>query len=253
MLTDILSWAAVMALPGPDIVAIGTQVSRHGHRAGFATATGATIGVATWSILSLAGITALLTAIPALSVMLPVLGSSVLIVLGLLAIKGVLSARRAATQATMVNSSSPESSVADLRVPAGSTPAAPTTPATESTTSTTASAQHAPVWFRAFRLGLITNLSNPSLGVFQLFFHATHEPLLWSERQGKYAGDLALGQPRGLFSYVRSYENRLSYPSCAPSCSEISARSGLSHYRYLLLDRNYKLSQNRKRMPLPQV
>ncbi|WP_284813016.1 LysE family transporter [Corynebacterium sp. MSK297] len=175
MLTDILSWAAVMALPGPDIVAIGTQVSRHGHRAGFATATGATIGVATWSILSLAGITALLTAIPALSVMLPVLGSSVLIVLGLLAIKGVLSARRAATQATMVNSSSPESSVADLRVPAGSTPAAPTTPATESTTSTTASAQHAPVWFRAFRLGLITNLSNPKALV---FFSSFFTPLM---------------------------------------------------------------------------
>ena len=76
-----------MALPGPDIVAIGTQVSRHGHRAGFATATGATVGVATWSILSLAGITALLTAVPALSVILPVLGSSVLIVLGLLAIQ----------------------------------------------------------------------------------------------------------------------------------------------------------------------
>lgn len=167
-----------MALPGPDIVAIGTQVSRHGHRAGFATATGATIGVATWSILSLAGITALLTAIPALSVMLPVLGSSVLIVLGLLAIKGVLSARRAATQgaavqATTVNSSSPESSVTDLPIPAGSTPSAPTTPATQSTTAT--ATQNAPVWFRAFRLGLITNLSNPKALV---FFSSFFTPLM---------------------------------------------------------------------------
>lgn len=177
MLTDIVSWAAVMALPGPDIVAIGTQVSRHGHRAGFATATGATIGVATWSILSLAGITALLTAIPALSVILPVLGSSVLIVLGLLAIKGVLSARRAATQgaavqATTVNSSSPKSSVADLPIPAGSTPTGRTTPATQSATAT---AQHAPVWFRAFRLGLITNLSNPKALV---FFSSFFTPLM---------------------------------------------------------------------------
>lgn len=176
MLTDILSWAAVMALPGPDIVAIGTQASRHGHRAGFATATGATVGVATWSILSLAGITALLTAIPALSVILPVLGSSVLIVLGLLAIKGALSAQRAATQgaatrATTVNRSSPESSVADLPVPAGSTPAAPATPTTQSITA----AQHAPVWFRAFRLGLVTNLSNPKALV---FFSSFFTPLM---------------------------------------------------------------------------
>ncbi|MDK8664961.1 LysE family transporter [Corynebacterium propinquum] len=171
MLTDILSWAAVMALPGPDIVAIGTQVSRHGHRAGFATATGATVGVATWSILSLAGITALLTAVPALSVILPVLGSSVLIVLGLLAIKGALSAQRAATRATTVNRSSPESSVADLPVPAGSTTGAPATPTTQSTTA----AQHAPVWFRAFRLGLITNLSNPKALV---FFSSFFTPLM---------------------------------------------------------------------------
>ncbi|RUP80513.1 hypothetical protein D8M20_00185 [Corynebacterium propinquum] len=171
MLTDILSWAAVMALPGPDIVAIGTQVSRHGHRAGFATATGATVGVATWSILSLAGITALLTAVPALSVILPVLGSSVLIVLGLLAIKGALSAQRAATRATTVNSSSPGSSVADLPVSAGSTPVAPATPTTQSTTA----AQQAPVWFRAFRLGLITNLSNPKALV---FFSSFFTPLM---------------------------------------------------------------------------
>lgn len=222
-----------MALPGPDIVAIGTQVSRHGHRAGFATATGATVGVATWSILSLAGITALLTAVPALSVILPVLGSSVLIVLGLLAIKGALSAQRAATRATTVNRSSPESSVADLPVPAGSTPAAPATPTTQSTTA----AQHAPVWFRAFRLGLITNLSNPkALVFFSSFFHAPDEPLLRRQRQGKYARDLAPGQPHDLFSYVHSYESRFSCPSCAPSCSEISARSGLPYYRYLLLD-----------------
>lgn len=131
---DVLSWAAVMAIPGPDIVAIGSQVARYGHRAGFATALGAALGVSLWSVLSLVGISALLFAVPALAVILPALGSGVLILLGLLALKGA--ARPAGG--------------GGIRY-VGEAPA----PAPD----------RASAW-RSVRLGLVTNLSNPKALVF---------------------------------------------------------------------------------------
>lgn len=127
MLADILSWATIMAIPGPDIVAIGSQVTRYGFRAGFATALGATLGVATWSVLSLAGISALLLAVPALATALPVIGSAVLVVLGLVAL-------RDATRRDPGTTGDP-----------GAVGASP---------------------LRSVRLGLTTNLSNPKALVF---------------------------------------------------------------------------------------
>lgn len=93
MLVDVLTWATVMAIPGPDIVAIGTQTSRFGQRAGCWTALGAMLGVATWSILALLGIEALLHVVPTLSVVLPLAGSVALMLLGAFGLWG--SVRRA--------------------------------------------------------------------------------------------------------------------------------------------------------------
>lgn len=138
MLADILSWATIMAIPGPDIVAIGSQVTRHGYRAGFATAFGATLGVATWSLVSLAGISALLLALPALSFALPVLGSGVLVLLGIITLRDA--ARRDGDPAPG------------------------------------ASLETGPVSSRsALRLGLMTNLSNPKALV---FFTSFFTPLM---------------------------------------------------------------------------
>ena len=43
MVADFLSWALVMAMPGPDIISIGLQTSRYGLRAGFWTALGGVV------------------------------------------------------------------------------------------------------------------------------------------------------------------------------------------------------------------
>ena len=144
---DVLSWAAVMAIPGPDIVAIGSQVARHGHRAGFATALGAALGVSLWSVLSLVGISALLLAVPALAVILPVLGSAVLILLGMLALRSA--ARPAGGGGVRY--------VGEAPAPAPGQ----------------ASGQ-ASAW-RSMRLGLVTNLSNPKALV---FFTSFFTPLM---------------------------------------------------------------------------
>ncbi|MHB0774536.1 LysE family translocator [Halomonas sp. WWR20] len=82
MIADMINWALVMALPGPDIVAIASSTIRYGRSAGFRTATGVTLGVAIWSLLSLIGITAILNTVPVLRNMLPVIGALVLIGLG---------------------------------------------------------------------------------------------------------------------------------------------------------------------------
>ncbi|WP_115684609.1 LysE family translocator [Corynebacterium senegalense] len=138
---DVLSWAAVMAIPGPDIVAIGSQVARHGHRAGFATALGAALGVSLWSVLSLVGISALLLAVPALAVILPVLGSAVLILLGLLALRGAARPAGGGGVRYVGEASAPD---------------------------------RASAW-RSVRLGLVTNLSNPKALV---FFTSFFTPLM---------------------------------------------------------------------------
>lgn len=133
MLVDVLTWATVMAIPGPDIVAIGTQTSRFGQRAGFWTALGAMLGVATWSILALLGIEALLHVVPALSVVLPLAGSVALMLLGAFGLWGSVRRAKGASK------SNEEQEV----------------------TSVTARTAGASV-----RLGYVTNISNPKALVF---------------------------------------------------------------------------------------
>lgn len=133
MLVDVLTWATVMAIPGPDIVAIGTQTSRYGQRAGFWTALGAMLGVATWSILALLGIEALLHVVPALSVVLPLAGSVALMLLGAFGLWGSV---RRAKGASKSNEEQGAASVA----------------------ARTAGA--------SVRLGYVTNISNPKALVF---------------------------------------------------------------------------------------
>lgn len=138
MLVDVLTWATVMAIPGPDIVAIGTQTSRYGQRAGFWTALGAMLGVATWSVLALLGIEALLHVVPALSVVLPLAGSVALMLLGAFGLWGSVK------RAKGTSKSNEEQEVASV---AGCTTGA------------------------SVRLGYVTNISNPkALAFFASFF-----------------------------------------------------------------------------------
>lgn len=133
MLIDVLTWATVMAIPGPDIVAIGTQTSRFGQRAGFWTALGAMLGVATWSVLALLGIEALLHVVPALSVVLPLAGSVALMLLGAFGLWGSVKAAKGTSK------SNEEQEVASVA-------------------ARTAGA--------SVRLGYVTNISNPKALVF---------------------------------------------------------------------------------------
>lgn len=133
MLVDVLTWATVMAIPGPDIVAIGTQTSRYGQRAGFWTALGAMLGVATWSMLALLGIEALLHVVPALSVVLPLAGSVALMLLGAFGLWGSVKAAKGTSKSTE------EQEVASVA-------------------ARTAGA--------SVRLGYVTNISNPKALVF---------------------------------------------------------------------------------------
>lgn len=133
MLVDVLTWATVMAIPGPDIVAIGTQTSRYGQRAGFWTALGAMLGVATWSILALLGIEAILHVVPALSVVLPLAGSVALMLLGAFGLWGSVRRAKGASKSTE------EQEVASVA-------------------ARTAGA--------SVRLGYVTNISNPKALVF---------------------------------------------------------------------------------------
>ena len=136
MLADFLSWALVMAMPGPDIISIGLQTSRYGLRAGFWTALGAALGVAVWSVLSLVGIEALLVAVPTLRVVLPMVGGVVLVILGVLALRDA--ARPASNHSDQVVTES---------IPSARSPETGT-------------------WAKSLRLGFVTNISNPKALVF---------------------------------------------------------------------------------------
>ena len=118
---------------GPDIVAIGTQTSRYGQRAGFWTALGAMLGVATWSMLALLGIEALLHVVPALSVVLPLAGSVALMLLGAFGLWGSVKAAKGTSK------SNEEQEVVSVA-------------------ARTAGA--------SVRLGYVTNISNPKALVF---------------------------------------------------------------------------------------
>ncbi|MCO6394739.1 MULTISPECIES: LysE family translocator [Corynebacterium] len=142
MFVDVLTWATVMAIPGPDIVAIGTQTSRYGQRAGFWTALGAMLGVATWSILALLGIEAILHVVPALSVVLPLAGSVALMLLGAFGLWGSVRRAKGASKSTE------EQEVASVA-------------------ARTAGA--------SVRLGYVTNISNPKALV---FFTSFFTPLM---------------------------------------------------------------------------
>lgn len=136
---DVLNWALVMAIPGPDIVAIGTRAARYGRCSGIAVAFGAATGVAIWSALSLVGVSALLSAVPVLSTVLPVVGCLVLIVLGIRALHGAI----AAPVRTVDSGASAAKDSRRVRA-----------------------WEPGPSVWSSLRLGLITNLANPKALVF---------------------------------------------------------------------------------------
>lgn len=148
LIADLISWALVMALPGPDIVAIAHSSVRHGRSAGFLTATGVTLGVAVWSLLSLMGIAAVLNSIPSLRNSLPIIGAIVLVGLGLLNLKPIFYKpndvdKKANNLTSIMRTSS------------------------------------------AFKYGLITNISNPKA---LIFFSAFFTPMManYSETKARY-------------------------------------------------------------------
>lgn len=136
VVADFLSWALVMAMPGPDIISIGLRTSRYGLRAGFWTALGAALGVAVWSVLSLVGIEALLVAVPTLRVVLPMVGCVVLVILGLLSLRDAAKPAR-----NHVNQVVAESMPSARSLESGT-------------------------WAKSLRLGFVTNISNPKALVF---------------------------------------------------------------------------------------
>ncbi|KQB87133.1 LysE family translocator [Corynebacterium lowii] len=85
-------WVAAIVSPGPDIVQI-TRMGARSRRAGVWCAVGIMTGNALWIIASLAGLSALITAYPAILGWLQLLGGSYLGFLGWKALRGGLAAR----------------------------------------------------------------------------------------------------------------------------------------------------------------
>lgn len=130
-------WFAVLVVPGPDIVQI-IRVAPRSTRAGLACALGIASGTGVWIAGSLAGLSALIAARPGVLAFLQIAGGGFLVWMGANSIRAGLAARRApAVNRTDITAQAVDAGqIADI---------------------TTA---------RAYRLGLMTNLSNPKALVF---------------------------------------------------------------------------------------
>ncbi|WP_448853158.1 LysE family translocator [Corynebacterium frankenforstense] len=145
ILTLLGVWVAAIVSPGPDVVQITRQGARS-KRAGVWAAIGVMTGNAGWILASLLGLSALLTARPALLAWLQLIGGAYLAYLGVSAIRGDLATRRQAARA--VHSDVPT----DSDVPV--TPAAPQRTDADPTVG------------QAWRAGFATNLANPKAVLF---------------------------------------------------------------------------------------
>lgn len=205
MVADFLSWALVMAMPGPDIISIGLQTSRYGLRAGFWTALGAALGVAVWSVLSLVGIEALLVAVPTLRVVLPMVGCVVLVILGVLALR---------------DAARPASNHSDQVV-------------TESIPS--ARSLETGTWAKSLRLGFVTNISNAKgIGFLYLFLYSNDEPLRWIQPEIPGSRPSASGDSAGIPRDVRAVESSSEFASGPNSRCSFRAWHSLHFYWCLL-------------------
>ena len=145
-------WVAMIVAPGPDVVQ-GIRVAPRSMRAGIMCALGICTGIVVWLTASLAGLSALIAARPSLLGLLQLVGGGFLLWMAYGSIRSGLAQRRSAL-------SSARSTSQDSAENAGSfdeehIEQAVSTGDVEDITAG-----------RAYKLGLLTNLSNPKALVF---------------------------------------------------------------------------------------
>lgn len=148
MLALVAVWIAAIASPGPDLLQI-MRVGARSRRAGIWCATGIMVGNAIWILASLAGLSALINAQPAILHLLQLVGGAFLIWMGYSSVKGGLATRRRA--AKIIAASAPESGGGDAV--AGENEASASTP-------------EDPGAWPSLRTGILTNLANPKAVLF---------------------------------------------------------------------------------------
>ena len=132
-------WFAAMASPGPDVVQI-IRLGARSTRAAVWAAIGSTTGLVVWTVASLAGLTALISAHPVILVALQVAGGGYLLWMAFSAISGGIKERRAPATVVGTDKSAPQ--------PRGFTPDGIIKRGT------------------AYRMGLVSDLSNPKVVIF---------------------------------------------------------------------------------------
>ena len=146
ILTLLGVWVAAIVSPGPDVVQITRQGARS-KRAGVWAALGVMTGNTGWILASLLGLSALLTARPALLAWLQLIGGAYLAYLGVSSIRGGLATRRQAARAVHADVPSGSRDSVTPEVPPKRTDADPTAG-------------------QAWRAGFTTNLANPKAVLF---------------------------------------------------------------------------------------
>ena len=141
LLTLMGIWLAALVSPGPDIVQV-IRVAPRSTRAGLLCAVGVFSGTVFWIVASLAGLSALITARPGVLSILQLLGGLFLLYMGVSSLRSGLAARRAPAR---------EVDTEDY--------------AEQARAAGDADVEDMTNW-RAFKLGLVTNLSNPKALVF---------------------------------------------------------------------------------------
>ena len=153
-LTFLLTWAAALVSPGPDLLLTLRLATTSSRPRAIAAALGIVTGIAMWVLLAIAGVGALLAAWPSLMSVLLTAGGAFLVWMGASGVGSWLRAR-VGTLRTAVDRPGHAG-------PPG--PGAAGADATAATAENDADAGHRPA--RAFAAGLATNAANPKALVF---------------------------------------------------------------------------------------
>lgn len=164
--TALITWMVAIAAPGPDVFQI-LRVSTRNRRAGVWCALGIMVGNSAWILLSLAGLSTLVTAYPVIFNGLKIIGGAVLCWMGWASLRGGLRSK----------SMGYVSVASDSGQPGAGQPGAGQQTATHHTrTPHRSDALETLTSAKALRLGILTNLSNPKAllffgAVFATFVH----------------------------------------------------------------------------------
>lgn len=149
-------WVAMIVAPGPDVVQV-IRVAPRSTRAGIMCALGICTGIVVWLTASLAGLSALIAARPSLLGLLQLVGGGFLLWMaygsirsGLMQRRSALNSARSTSQDSMENATQNSGSFDEEHIEQ-----AVSTGDVEDITAG-----------RAYKLGLLTNLSNPKALVF---------------------------------------------------------------------------------------